>query len=106
MEAWLSFSYATYLLLDEGTDYKALEKKFKPFAEHHMGEQLSAIGAKIEFFLLPLSDLHLHADFLDIDFEGKGSIKYVYKRRFKQGRIQQGCQVSDIGHGDSFSSWD
>jgi len=78
MEEWINFSYITYLLLDENSDYKALEAKFPSFVEEHMGEQLTAYGLGLNYFLQPLTSIHLYSSLEYEETEGSGNITYVY----------------------------
>lgn len=86
----LSNNFNTYLLLREGSDAAALEKKFPAFIEKYVGPQAAqavgegftmekflASGNKFEYTLMPLPDIHLHSD-LTGDFDGNGNIAYVY----------------------------
>ena len=75
MESWVDgISYETYLLLGEDVDYRELEQKFPALVHRYMGELLDAIGVSMNFFLQPLTRIHLHSD-----FEGETSnIVYVY----------------------------
>jgi putative ABC transport system permease protein len=65
-EDWLDHDNFTYLLLREGYDYRNLENKFPAFIEKHMGTTLEAIGGKVEYFLQPLTQIHLKSK-LEID---------------------------------------
>jgi putative ABC transport system permease protein len=51
-----------YIQLKQGTDYKALEKKFAAFSQKHFqGNKIS--GSDEKFYLQPLSKAHLYSDF-------------------------------------------
>ncbi len=54
--------YYTYLLLDKGVDPMQLEAKFPALIEKHMG---TSTGERAEFFLQPLTDIHLHSHLLN-----------------------------------------
>jgi putative ABC transport system permease protein len=59
---WLGdFNNYSYLLLREGTEPAALERKFAPFIEQKMGPVLKAVGGDIRFVLQPVTDIHLHS---------------------------------------------
>ena len=58
-EDWMDHDNYTYLLLQKAYDYRDLEKKFPAFIEKHMGTTLEAIGGKVEYFLQPLTQIHL-----------------------------------------------
>ncbi|MBW2411602.1 MAG: ABC transporter permease, partial [Deltaproteobacteria bacterium] len=75
-EDWLDHDNYTYLLLREGYDHKDLEKKFPALIEKHIGETLSAVGGKVEYFLQPLTQIHLYSN-LGYDTDN-GNMAYVY----------------------------
>jgi len=77
MEVWLSFSYYTYILLQENVDPKELENKFPALVETHMGPMLKAIGGRIEFFLQPLTQIHLHSH-MENEMSANSDIAYIY----------------------------
>jgi len=80
---WMANNFKTYLVLKEGTDYKALESKFPAFIRKYIGEdkpewdQWLASGNSWEYFLQPLKDIHLTSD-LDGEIEPNGNILYIY----------------------------
>ena len=75
-EDWLDHDNYTYLLLREAYDYRDLEKKFPAFIEKHLGETLKAVGGKVEYFLQPLTQIHLNSR-LGYDTDN-GNMAYVY----------------------------
>ena len=75
-EDWLDHDNYTYLLLRETYDYRDLEKKFPAFIEKYVGETLKAIGGKVEYFLQPLTQIHLNSK-LGHDMDN-GNMAYVY----------------------------
>jgi putative ABC transport system permease protein len=77
LEQWLEFSYATYLLLAENSDYHALEQKFPAFIDRHMGKELTSIGSTIDYFLQPLTDIHLYSQ-MNLASSDDGDIENVY----------------------------
>ena len=59
---WLGdFDNYSYLLLRQGTDPEAIEKKFPPLIDQKMGPVLKAVGGEIRFVLQPIADIHLHS---------------------------------------------
>ncbi len=86
---YLSMNFQTYILLKKGTNYKDFEKNFKqvidryilPQAKQFM--QISSMddfvkaGNKLEFSLMPLTDIHLHSDRFP-ELGTNGNIQYVY----------------------------
>ncbi len=77
MEEWFNFNLYTYLLLSEGFDYRELEKKFPALVDKHMGNMLKALGGKINFFLQPLTRIHLHSN-MENEIRPNSSINYIY----------------------------
>lgn len=88
--AYLSNNFNTYLLLKDGVDAKAFEKKLQEFLMKYIGPQIAqALGAEFtlkkfreagnmyEMTLIPLRDIHLHSD-ATAELESNGSITYVY----------------------------
>src|SRR5436190_583570 len=69
-----SHNFYTYIRLKQGTDYKALEKKFGqyvdkyvlPQAKQYMNinsmEDFKKAGNSLEYSLIPLTDIHLRSD--------------------------------------------
>ncbi|WP_428654446.1 ABC transporter permease [Runella sp.] len=87
--SYLSHNFYTYLLLREGSDYKAFEKKFdeyivryilpqaKQFIQINSMDDFKKAGNKIEYSLMPLTDIHLKSDrYPELDVNG--NIQYVY----------------------------
>ena len=68
--------YTTYLLLRPGTDPKKLETKFPSFVEKYAGKALREAGFYRRQFLLPVGDIHLHADMMEPT--PSGSVSYLY----------------------------
>lgn len=86
---FLSNNFQTYLLLRKGTDYKAFQKNFKtlidkyllPQAKEFMQinsmEDFEKAGNKLEYTLMPLTDIHLYSDRFP-ELAANGNIQYVY----------------------------
>jgi putative ABC transport system permease protein len=84
-----SHNFYTYLLLKEGTDYKAFEKHFSkyiadyvmPAAKQYMHinsmEEFKKAGNNLEYTLMPLTKIHLYSD-RSFELSPGGNIKYVY----------------------------
>jgi len=68
--------YTTYLLLKPEADPKKLEAKFPHFVEKYAGKGLREAGLYRKQFLLPVSDIHLHADMMEMT--PSGSVSYLY----------------------------
>jgi putative ABC transport system permease protein len=89
-QQWLSNNFNTYIKLRPGTDYKNLNSKLPQMVDRYCGpqakmflgddftmEKFIASGNKIEFTLMPLTDIHLHSD-LTAELGQNSDIAYVY----------------------------
>lgn len=85
---WLSNNHYTYIVLKEGVDYKQFEKNFDTVIEKYVGPQaLQAIGSTMEqfrkagnayrFWLMPITDIHLHSK-QQIEFTPGSDVQYIY----------------------------
>ncbi len=86
---YMSHNFHTYILLKEGTDYKDFNKNFKEiinkyvlpqaaqFIEISSMEDFEASGNKLEYTLMPLTDIHLHSS-RGAELSANGNIQYVY----------------------------
>lgn len=86
---YLSNNFYTYIVLKEGVNYKAFERKFAevinkhilPQAREYMDiksmDEFEKAGNKLKYSLVPLTDIHLRSDRTD-ELEAKGNIQYVY----------------------------
>ncbi len=86
---FLSHNHQTYLLLKPGTDYKEFEKNFKQFINKYVVTQAAQFmniksmdefekaGNKLEYSLMPLTDIHLRSDRVP-EMGVNGNIQYVY----------------------------
>jgi len=69
--------YWTYILLQKGIDPGTLESKFPDFIKKYGGTKLKIFGISMEYFLMPLTDIHLHTP-LSGGKTGIGTILYIY----------------------------
>ena len=86
---FMSHNFHTYVLLKEGTDYKAFNTNFRdvinnyivPQASQYLDidniEQFEASGNKLEYSLIPVTDIHLHSS-QGVELSANGDIQYVY----------------------------
>ncbi|TAL40397.1 MAG: ABC transporter permease [Chitinophagaceae bacterium] len=86
---FLSHNFQTYIVLKAGTDYKAFEKNFmqvvdkyilpqaKQFMNINSMEEFAKAGNRLEYSLMPLTDIHLHSDRYP-ELGVNGNIQYVY----------------------------
>jgi putative ABC transport system permease protein len=75
--SWGAFHIFTYILLREGSDYKALEAKLPEMYKNYMAEIFERMGIKIVYELLPITRIHLYSD-----YEGEpvavGNVQFIY----------------------------
>jgi len=71
--------FSTFLLLAEGVDIKAFERKLPQLIDRHLGVSQTGIPASAgtQLFLWPLKDIHLRSN-LDSEIEPNGNMDYVY----------------------------
>ncbi|MCF7794610.1 MAG: ABC transporter permease [Candidatus Cloacimonetes bacterium] len=77
MENWFHIQFYTYLLLDKNVNWQQFEAKLPTFVNKYMGQMLDSFGAKLIFFMQPLTDIHLFSD-LAGDIAPQADIKYLY----------------------------
>lgn len=81
-------NFDTYLLLKEGTDYKAFDKNFFQYIKKYLLPELKSFqinsmedfakaGNKMQYTLVPLTKIHLYSKQID-EVSPPGSIQYVY----------------------------
>ena len=78
---WFNNSYRTYLLLHEGASAASLEAKFPDLVRNFATADMDydgwvARGNYWEYYLQPLTDIHLHSD-LNGEFQANGNAAYV-----------------------------
>jgi len=69
--------FFTFLLLKPSADAHKLEAKFPAFVEKYIGTALKAMGFYKKQFLIPVKDIHLHAD-MPYDITQVSSVTYLY----------------------------
>ncbi|HEU5052471.1 MAG TPA: ABC transporter permease [Hanamia sp.] len=85
---WSNIGYYTYVLLNQNTDPKKLEAKFRPLVaehvvpeiQHDMGVSLAEAQKSVNTFvfsLQPLTSIHLYSH-TKYELEAGGDIQYVY----------------------------
>jgi putative ABC transport system permease protein len=86
---YLRHNFHTYVLLKEGTNYKVFNKNFitiidkyilpqaAQFMQIDSMEDFEASGNKLEYSLIPLTDIHLYSS-RNIELSANGNIQYVY----------------------------
>jgi putative ABC transport system permease protein len=73
-----NYYFVTYVLLKPGTDIQALEKQFPAFVDTYEGKDLKEAGFSRKQFLLPVRDIHLHANMEYGDITPSGSVTSLY----------------------------
>jgi putative ABC transport system permease protein len=71
---WFNHAYYTYLLLEQGSNPKDLEKKFPALIEKYAGKEGASV---LKPHLQPLASIHLHSH-LQHEIEANSDIVYVY----------------------------
>jgi len=69
--------YTTYALLKAGADAKKLETKFPAFIEKYAGKDLREAGFWRKDFLLPVADIHLYANMMEMTAGGNPTYLYI-----------------------------
>ncbi len=59
-EYWWGWNVPTYILLQDGTDYKKFENKFELFNQRYLGDVLEERGIQLNNRLEPLERIHLY----------------------------------------------
>ncbi len=62
--AWEWDGCLTYLLLHEGADPAAVEKKFPPIVDKAVGTDMKKFDASVTYLLQPLKDIHLYSHYM------------------------------------------
>jgi len=77
-ESWLGpFIYHSYILTTKGVNHKQIEKRLPKLVDRHIGDTFKSAGASVEYFLQPLTSIHLYSQ-LRHEISEHGDIKYVY----------------------------
>jgi putative ABC transport system permease protein len=80
-DGWSNNNFKSYYLHKPGASAKDLEAKFKDYVIESFGaknyESYLAKGNSWEFYLQPLTSIHLNSD-LNGEFEPNGNIRYIY----------------------------
>lgn len=76
--SWARHEFYTYLLLQEGYDYKKLEAKLPGFIEKYAAPQIKTIlGSTLSSQLQPLTSIHLHSH-RQMEISPTSDIKNIY----------------------------
>ncbi|MBC9931837.1 ABC transporter permease [Chitinophaga qingshengii] len=74
-DGWQNFDVYTYLLLRQGANVKALEKKLPQFGERYVKPHMGEVTYNMT--LQPLPSIHLHSH-LGYEMGSNGNVLYVY----------------------------
>ncbi|ULC59197.1 ABC transporter permease [Flaviramulus sp. BrNp1-15] len=86
---YLSHNFHTYVVLREGTDYKAFNENFTEVIDKYVLPQVSQFvqiesmdefakkGNRLEYSLIPLTDIHLKSS-RGVELSANGNIQYIY----------------------------
>ncbi len=74
---WLKFPIYTYISLHKNTNQNLLPQKMQDVFRKNAGEYADKWGAKVDFKLQPITDIHLKSN-LDYELGVNGDISYVY----------------------------
>ncbi len=74
---WNWDGFYTYISLIPGTDPKELEAKLPNWILEYQGEELTQYDAGVEFFLQPITSIHLYSDYM-MEFKANGDGKATY----------------------------
>ena len=77
IDEWNNFNYYTYLLLQKNVTPANLSAKFPAFIDQYLAHFKRMLGEDFNFFLMPLSDIHLHSN-LGYDMPSNSDIVYIY----------------------------
>lgn len=77
LTAWQRDYIATYVLLRSDADANLVESKIPALVQKTIGKDLERLNARMEFYFMPLTDIHLDSHFLG-EFEPNGSRLSVY----------------------------
>jgi putative ABC transport system permease protein len=77
LQQWQTIEGWSYILLTKTARPNEVEKKMAAIVERHAGEEYRKFGARADYFLQKLTDIHLKSH-LQAETEGNGNIHYVY----------------------------
>ena len=77
LTAWQRDYFATYVLLRPDVNAGLVESKIPALVHKTIGKDLERLNARMEFYFMPLTDIHLDSDYIG-EFESNGSRLSVY----------------------------
>ncbi|MGH7455776.1 MAG: ABC transporter permease, partial [bacterium] len=76
LQSWTYNPFFSYLVLPRDYPHRELDQKIASLFEKNIAEQLQSLGWRLQPFLQPLTDIHLHP--LGNELNAQGDIRYVY----------------------------
>lgn len=78
-DVWINNNMFVYVLLTEHTNVAQLEKKFAPFMEKYMGNEMKQFGMRFTLKLTPLKDIYFEqvSDFDNVK-HGDKTVVYIF----------------------------
>jgi putative ABC transport system permease protein len=76
LQSWTYNPFFSYLVLPRDYPHRELDQKIASLFEKNIGEQLQSLGWRLQPYLQPLTDVHLHP--LGNELYAQGDIRYVY----------------------------
>ncbi|MBN2012948.1 ABC transporter permease [candidate division KSB1 bacterium] len=78
IESWLTgFSNYSYILVTGDANIRELEQKLPAMVKQYIGDDFAKAGVAVEYFLQPMTDIHLHSH-LRHEMSENSDILYVY----------------------------
>ncbi len=77
LDNWGGFNNFTYVLLKQGTNTAAFDKKLLPLYDKYMAPIFGQFNIKIKYGVQPITAIHLHSD-LQGEPEELGSMSYIW----------------------------
>jgi putative ABC transport system permease protein len=78
IESWAGpFGSYGYVLLHKDADHREINEKFPAMIDKYMGESLKDAGVGVEYFLTPITDIHLHSHKRH-EMTANSDITYIY----------------------------
>ena len=71
-DQWNWDGFYNYVVLQNGTDYKDFESKIPDLIEREIGENLTNSNSDVQFFLQPVTDVHLTSNYM-MEFKTNGN---------------------------------
>jgi len=77
MSNWYSTMFYTYLKLKPNVNVEKFSQQVSSLADKYVGKKLGSRGSAYQYFLQPISGIHLHSH-LRYEIEPPGNVLYIY----------------------------